>query len=234
MFTHKFFTVANNLLGLNFFEQEVSLGFVLFLHLAINVYHLVHHYFAYTTNNPKNKPIYVFIDFIQLTWPLIIQNFMMIKAIRMRFFDKIFDEKTQQLYDPSQVSRNQKKYFKYLLVCISILIVKVCLAANFISLLYNVANIIPTITCSAGDFLFAYHMNCLSDYIKQTRESKCDLRQGVLNIIEIQHKIYSRHSMNLALSISAYFILIILALFWIFIRIVFHYFNTIQGRVLKI
>lgn len=231
MNVHKVFTVINNLFGLNFYDIKVPLSFILFLNIIfINVTTIANIYYANLTNNPKMRPIFAFIDFVQLGWPLIIKNYLMVRSILMKNFDANFERKTVKTFEAAQMKKNQKKFFVYVLVCTLIFITKTVLGTSTVAVIYNFSHFVTTVINASSDFIFVYQISCLKDHIKFIRQTKCDVREEIFKIVDIQRLIQYRFSINLMLSISTDFFLIIVSLFWIFVRIVFHFLKTHEGK----
>lgn len=232
MFTHQIFTIVTNTLGLNFYEQKVPLTLVFFLHLVANILNLINIYFAFIISNPKMKGVYVCIDCVQLIIPLAIKNFIMVRAINLRHSDEKFNNMTGNVYAASQVDRNKRKYLLNLVICFIICAVKTSMVLNKANIVYNSAQVIATLINAASDFLFVFHVQCLTEHFKQVRTSSCDVRKEVLRAIEIKRLIHLRYSPNLMLAITIYFLLIIFSLYWIFVRIVFGSFNGLDGKII--
>lgn len=231
MSVHKLFTVVTNLFGLNFYEQKVSLTFVLLFQLAGNIFTLVVIYFAFIIGNPKFKPIFVVLDFVQLCIPLLMRLTTTIRAARARNFDKNFDDRIKKIYSPSIVETNQAKFFLVWGMAASMFVFKTSLGVVLRDHVYNFAHFVTTILNSSGDMLFVYQMMCLRDHIKSIDTNKCDIRHEVLQILELQRLIELRFSSHLGFAVSAYFIYIIIALYWLFIRLVFGFLQTINGEI---
>lgn len=224
------FTIITNIFGLNFFEQKVSLTAILFTHLAGTICNSVNIYYAIKFFNPTLKAVYMCIDFVQLILPLLITIFTTIRAILLYSFDKNFDEKTRKVYAKKIIRKNQIKFLVYVIACLVICIFKSSLSLTINDFVYNSSQIFPTMLNSASDFLFVYHINCLTDHLRDIGRTKCDVRTEMLKVIDIKRLIHIRYSPNLTLAITTYFFLIIFSLFWIFMRILFGYLNTIYGK----
>lgn len=231
MFIHELFTVVTNLFGLNFFEQKVSLTFVLFFQLAANFFTAVVIYFAFIIGNPKFKAIFVVLDFVQLCVPLLMRLTTTIRAVTLRNSDKKFDERTRKVYSQSVIARNQAKFFIIWGIAAFMFLFKTALGTILRDHVYNFSHFMTTILNSAGDMVFVYHMMCLRDHIKSIDTRKGDIREKVLQILEIQRLIELRYTSHLGFAVSAYFIYIIIALYWLFIRLVFGFLQTINGEV---
>lgn len=232
MFVHKTFTIITNLFGLNFYEQEVPLGLVLFLNIVVlNVQGIINVYYAALTSNPKLKAVYLIIDFVQLGWPLIYKNLILFWSIRMRNFDQNFKEKVKKVFTTSQIRNNQKRFFVYIAATVLILLMKIAFQPGANHFIYNFSSFFSTIVNATSDFVFVYHILCLKDHVKLINHTyaHCDIVADTLNIIEIKRLIHSRFSITLAFAISHDFFLMTVSLYWIFVRIVFGYLNTLEG-----
>lgn len=231
MSVHTIFVVITNLFGLNFYERKVSLAFVLFLHLVGSFFAAFHILYSSYINNAKLKGIYIFADFVQLGIPFLIKNYFLYQAIRMANFDLKFDEKVKKIYEPSLVKKNEKKFLIYLLSNVLLTAGKVILSRGYNGFMYNSCQIFSAMVCALSDFLVVFHMRCLSDHIKFVTHKKINDKEEIYEIIEIKRLIHKRFDTNLFLTISSYFLLMIIALFWIFIRIAFGFLKTIYGNM---
>lgn len=232
MFVHKAFTVITNLFGLNFYEQKVSLRFVLFLNIIVlNLHAIINIYYAMISSNPKLKVIYLVIDFIQLIWPLIYKNFIFFWSMYRKKFDKAFDEKTRKTFEPSQIKKNQQKFFMFIVITFSVLLIKIVIQPTRNDFVYNFSYLFLLTVNTTSDFIFVYHILCLKDHVKYIRQSNCDIREETLKVIEIKQLIISRYSMTLMLVIAHDFLLITISLYWLFARIVFGYLKTLAGEI---
>lgn len=231
MNVHKVYTIVTNLFGLNFYELEVPLSLILFLNIFVfNAFELVLLYYALVSNNPHWKPVYVLIDVLQLGWPVVMKNFFMIRAIRWRSFDAKFERKTLKIFEASQMRKNKQKFLVYVAVCTLLFAIKTGLGTAVNSVFYNTSHFVTTVVNSTSDFIFIYQILCLKDFLKFIRETKCDVREEILKVFDIKRLIHRRFSINLMLSVSTDFFLIILSLYWLFVRIVFHFLNKYQGE----
>lgn len=233
MFTRKIFVIITNLFGLNFYDQKVPLSVVLLVNFCATIFTVVTIFKGMVLLNPQMKGVFFCVDFVQLIMPCIIKNFIMIRAIYMHGFDKKFSDMTLKHYQEPQMRKNEKKFFVYLTACILICAFKSSMGLSWNSHMYNSSQIIPTIFNAASDFLFVYHINCLKDHLKFIGNFTCNVRDEILTSLEILRLIHLRYSINLVLVISTYFLLIIISLYWIFIRIVFGFLNTVHGKVEK-
>lgn len=225
------FTFFNNIMGLNFYEQKISLSFVMFIHLAAIVYDLIIIYFAVIMGNPTFKRVYIAVDFVQILMPVFIGIFFVVRAMLRRNFDQEFSIMTQKLYEISQVRKNQQKFFIFISISCLIQVFRLVVGTNRNSLVYNFSMVIPSLICTSSDFLFVYEVRCLNHHLKWIRETKCDVRNEMLQVIEVKRLIHERYSTNISISITLYFLRIIFSLYWIFVRFVFGYFNDYHGEL---
>ena len=230
MSVHTLFIVITNLFGLNFYEQKVSLALVLFLHFVGSFFAAFHILYSSYINNTKFKGIYIFADFVQLGIPFLIKNYFLYQAIRMANYDLKFNEKVKKIYDPLLVKKNEKKFLIYFLTNVVLTASKLILSRGFNGFMYGLCQVFSALVCSLSDFLVVFHMRCLSDYIKFVTHKKTNNKEEIYEIIEIKRLVHKRFDRNLFLTISSYFLLMIIALFWIFIRIAFGFLKTIYGK----
>lgn len=229
MAVHTIFTVITNLFGLNFYEQKVWLAFVLFLHFVGSFFIAFHILFSAYINNLKMKGIYVFADFVQLGIPFLIKNYLLYQAVRMADFDKRFNEKIEKIYKSSIIKKHEKNFLMYLLASISMTTVKLALTHTYNGIMYNSCQVLSALICAGSDFIVVYHLRCLSDHLKFVAQNMWNNKDEVYRIIELKHLIHRRFDFNLFLTISSYFLLMIIALFWVFMRIAFGFMTTAYG-----
>jgi hypothetical protein len=230
MFTHKAFIIVTNLLGLNFYEQKVPLTWIFLLHILANVFNISLIIYVFKKYTPEK--IYIFVDIIQVILPLVLKNFLMFNAFRSRNFDLKLNELMKKTYKFSSLRRNQKKFLALWTGCLVLCVLKTALVKQFTSLTYVSMLVVPSIFNPANDFLFAYHFNCLTDYLKDIRASKHHLKVEICKIFKMKQLIITRYSTSLTMSISLYFVSIIISLYWIFVRLVFNYLNDYNGETI--
>jgi hypothetical protein len=230
MRVHTIYTVITNLFGLNFFEQKVSVSFVFLLHFLGSFFTAFHICYASYINNAKLKGIYVFADFVQLGIPFLIKNFVMYQAMQLKAFDLQFDEKIRKTYQASQVKKNERNFLIYLSACIVMSAIRAVLSSTFNSIMYNSCQFVSATINASNDFIFVLQMKCLSDHLKFVTSEKWNDKEEIYKIMEIKYLIHKRFSTILVLNISSYFLSMIIALFWIFIRIAFKFLNSLYGK----
>lgn len=140
----------------------------------------------------------------------------MLQAVLLKNSDQRLDEKARDDFISDEIfKRNQKRFMIYLSVASFIFIAKFSVALKPLSLIYNSSHILATINNAASDFIFVYHVLCLKDYIanlsKTLRDSKgnMSIKHEIYKIIEFQNQINDRFSLNLALTVSLNFLLVI-------------------------
>jgi hypothetical protein len=232
MSIHFTFNLFTNLIGLNFFERVLCLDFVITFNFILTILFFILSLASTINNNePSYKPVFVFIDFIQLWLPLILKVFSNFQAIVLRKKDEKLIKKTQLIYDEKIVQNRQIKYFIFVAFSITLEFFKATFQTHWTGVMYILAYS-SNILVASNDFFYVYHILCLRDYMKQmnTKQSQ-SLSKSILNVIEIQSLIHERFSSNLLLSMSLYFMLSIFSLFWIFLRIVYGLLHKLRGNI---
>ncbi|CRK88727.1 CLUMA_CG002705, isoform A [Clunio marinus] len=130
----------------------------------------------------------------------------MVQAIRFRNFDEDYDKRCSKTFQPSLVRRNKRRFFCYLAFVLAILLFKHSVATTLNDNVYKCSQLVPILWNSSSDFLFVFHLRCLSDHMKYIRHSKKNIKEEILNIIDMKRSLHRRHSINLTLNIYSKFL----------------------------
>jgi hypothetical protein len=140
MSIHFTFNLFTNLIGLNFFERVLCLDFVITFNFILTIL------FCYLStvstiynNHPKYKPVFVFIDFIQLWLPLILKVFSNFQAVVLREKDEKLIKKTQEIYDRKIVRNCQMKYLIFMGFSMLLQLIKITFQNNWKGIAYILA-----------------------------------------------------------------------------------------------
>lgn len=223
------FIFVTNIFGLNFFEEVAPFTLVILMNISFDVFTIV---MIYLCEAPIQhfKSVFACVDFIQLVLPLVVKDFVFIRAMFNVEFDKKLEHKITTTFAPEITMKQQKIYLVTLTFYILVYSVKV-LDSN----VYNWSQYFPNIFNAATDLFFVYQIMRLRDHFRDIQTRKCsDLKAEIIKAIEIQRALFSRYSKYLAIAISLYFILIIISLYWIFLRIIFNNFDEFWGESLSI
>lgn len=233
MSLHKFFTFTTNIMGLNFYEEVANFTFVLLFNIAADVFTVVMTYFGALLSNPHFKVVFICVDFVQLVLPLIIKDFVIIQAMKCASFDKKMSERMEKLIDPKITQKNQKFFLVNFVITFLMFFTKIMIAYKFPGFtFYTVAHFFTNQFNSATDFYFVYQMMRLRDHLKSIRiKFGANIRNEILEVIEIHRVLLSRYSTYLILVISMFFLLIIISLYWIFLRIIYNNLTHIRGEL---
>lgn len=122
-----------------------------------------------------------------------------------------------------------------LLVIISVRALKLLVSPAFVNVAYALCAMMPELTSSMNDFAFVYFVNCLTESIKQFNfdlsenpetfdlENLKKVEKKLEEMFVINRYICRIFSSRLLFTISFNFVQLIIALYWIFIRIAFNH-----------
>lgn len=230
---YKLFTFTTNILGLNFFDEVAPFTLVLLVNIAADVFTFVMIYIGTMLSNPRFKIVFICVDSVQLVLPLVIKDFAIIQAMKNASFDKKLDRKMASCVEPSITKKNQKFFLINFAITFLMFFTKIMIAYNFPSFtMYTLAHLFTNQFNSATDFYFVYQIMRMRDHLKSLRTKFCaDIKGEILKVLEIQRALFSRYSMYLTCVISLYFLLIIISLYWIFLRIIYNNLKNIRGEL---
>lgn len=224
MHLNSVFIFVTNFLGLNFYEEVAPFSLVLSMNIVADLFTVVMIYLSEV--KAHFKPVFACVDFIQLVMPLIVKDYIIIRAMFKAEFDKRVEQNIRNTFAQAITERHQKNYLVALAVYVIVYSLKV-LDNN----VYNWSQYFPNIFNAATDFFYVYEVFRLRDHFRVLRTKKCiNLRAEISKAIEIQRDVFSRYSKYLAIAISLHFILIIISLYWIFLRIIYNNFNETKGK----
>lgn len=230
---HKLFTFTANILGLNFYEEVAPFTLVLLVNIAADVFTVVMTYIGVLLSNPHLKVVFICVDFVQLVLPLIIKDFAIIQAMKSSSFDRKLSRRMASRIDPMITDKNQKFFIWNFAITFLMFFTKIMIAYKFPGFtMYTLAHLFTNQFNSATDFYFVYQVMRLRDYLKSLRTKFCvNIKSEILEVLEVHRIILSRYSTYLTLVISMYFLLIIISLYWIFLRIIYNNLTHIRGKL---
>lgn len=231
---HKLFTFTTNILGLNFFEEVAPFTLVLLLNIAADVFTVVMTYIGAMLSNPHLKVVFICVDSVQLVLPLVIKDFVIIQAMKNASFDKTLERKMASLIEPAITKKNQKFFLVNVVITFLMFFTKIMIAYNYIGFTtYTLAHLVTNQFNSATDFYFVYQIMRIRDHLKSLRTKfRANIKGEILEVLKIQRTLFSRYSMYLTCVISMYFLLIIISLYWIFLRIIYNNLQHIRGKLI--
>lgn len=126
--------------------------------------------------------------------------------------------------DLSEVSYVCHAFILKFLVLFTIRIIQIM----FSNLLLSIATMFTELVCSASDYAFTFNVNLLKIHIKKysieitpQNIKKLKVHEDFSTFYKLSQLLCRRYSISLLLNIILNFVLIVIALYWIFIRIAF-------------
>lgn len=178
--------------------------------------------------------------FIQIVIPQILQfyivfDFTSVKNINLRL--KIH-RKMMESCNHRRLMWLKIKYIGQIMFVVCIQLTKLVWATNYFNLSYAMSILIPDAIRCANDFLFTYHMDILTMQIKNsvddvnfyllTPSLLKEYRNRITEFSVICFMLTEFYSTKLLLTITYNFILLIISFYWIFVRIAFNHFDSIE------
>jgi hypothetical protein len=130
-----------------------------------------------------------------------------------------------------------------ILVCLSVLMIvraiKLFLAPFFQNFIYALCTMMPELVASMSDFAFAFYVDNLTNQIKKFNDElrlqqidwkvAKEVEKALSEFHRISQDICRVYSSRLFVTLSYNFVQLVIALFWIFIRIAFNHLYEIDG-----
>lgn len=179
-------------------------------------------------------PVYIFVLVLQLILPFLIEIIVNFESFKkeeketeiLSEFDEI-QEILRKNFNCDDASGVERTFLSFtakfcLMVCIRVL------KLFFAGTTFSSNAMFPELVCSINDYAFTFYVELLSvciknyaDNIKIENVMSMDVRHHHLKFVKLARKINQRFNFGLFFTISFNFILLILSLYWFFIRIIY-------------
>lgn len=216
--------------GVNFtvWTSHVGVFYLQFFFAFVTVYCL------YSVMDSVTIPVYIFVLIVQIVCPLVFGICMNFEAYRKRKLEKRIAEKLRKLdktlkmnfaaYEVAGDENCSRKYLTKFSILFVVRIVKICYAGTLISM----SMLFPEFVGSANDYAFAFYVDLLkariqnySNAIKGDNFEVSEAREYFMAFHKLSQMLIKRFKMSLFLNITLNFIVLIINMYWIFIRIVY-------------
>lgn len=179
-------------------------------------------------------PVYIFVLIVQIVCPLMFGICMNFEAYRKRKLEQKIVENLKNLdkalkinFATHEVIGDENCSVKFLTkfsILIVVRIVKICFAGVLISM----SMMFPEFVGSANDYAFAFYVDLLkvriqnySIVIKDENFDVLEARKYFMTFHKLSQMLIERFKISLFLNITLNFIVLIINMYWIFIRIVY-------------
>ena len=179
-------------------------------------------------------PVYIFVLIVQIVCPLIFGICMNFEAYRKRKLENKIVENLKKLnkalktnFATHEVISDENCSVKFLTkfsILIVVRIVKICYAGTLISM----SMMFPEFVGAANDYAFAFYVDILkvrmqnySTVMKSENFDVPEARKYFMAFHKLSHMLIKRFQISLFLNITLNFIVLIINMYWIFIRIVY-------------
>lgn len=174
--------------------------------------------------------------FTQIVIPQILQIYIVLESIRDKNIELMV--KIHRKLRVDGVVRLQIKFIVQILIVIVIHLAKLLYSTKFFNFAYCLCVLIPDAIRSANDFLFAYHVDILTQHIKNSMDDVnfflltpsmlMEIRNKITNYSKLSFMLSEFYSNRLLLTITLNIVLLINSFYWIFIRLAFDHFESLE------
>lgn len=229
------FHFVTNLLGLNFscitapillviFVQTVFISFGLYVDVYLKV--------LYYVQEVEKITIYTMMGFLQIEIFFILQLVFTIRALIYRKYLNQISENVDWKIKLGSV-KQERKFFLHVLSIVALRTVRICYNTAWPGVIFMTKTMFAELVVASNDFLFIFFVCLLIKHLKTIKSkivklqptSKRKIRAIKKEILEnftTKRKIEKRFSIELGLSITYNYIQLVIALYWIFVRIKFN------------
>ncbi|KAL7017415.1 hypothetical protein ACKWTF_010368 [Chironomus riparius] len=234
MIVRKIFCGLTNCLGLCFHDIKVSLISIFVVQILINIFNILAIFYVpfYKSKRSwyRRHGIYSVIEIYQSIFPYIIQTFLIAKSYLMRNQQKFLSEKLKPKFT-QKIGKCEKNFLIRVLVIILIRITKFIWGRSKTSIIFNSHTTFPELIYSSNDLMFVYYVELLIEYLEyinykiQMMRTKNDMKiikREIYEVFVLKRKILERYSMDIFITISFHFLVLIISFYWVIMRLLFN------------
>jgi hypothetical protein len=222
------FHIILNLFALKVYNFRVNIYFVIFFQCCINFFTVFIIFFKY---NPFKSKIIFFnlINYYQILAPAIVQYFVTFRAVKMRKIQMSVEKDLQLKFLYNECEKNFVIRF---FVVVSIRLLKILTAfGNYQYAEFHMQVMFPEIIYASNELLFVYYVELLTDYLEyinykvkfmRSKKDLKEIRNFISKIFQTKNKIQKRFSIDVLTSLCYTFFLVIIAFYWVLIRIIYN------------
>lgn len=231
MFNIRIVSIIVSLMGLNFSLDVISVIWILSFQFFVLIFTLMVAINGLAYNNPLMKVnFYMFLDVVQLILPYFVRVLVVMHTFRKRNLQRKINQNLMKILQNIGVKKISKKAITNTIAWCVMWIIKLNLVTNFGGRLYNLSMMLTGIFYAANDFYFTYHIDCLTAHLKSIRRRSrtrtlAKTADAILSNIALRLDVERKFSFELCATVSENFMLLISAIYWIFIRIVYRHLN---------
>jgi len=234
MIVRKLFCVVTNCLGLNFYDFRVPTILFLILQILINIFNILAIFYVpfYKSRRSwyRGHGIYSIIEIYQSIFPYLIQNFLIIRAYKMRNQQKFLSQKLKPKFT-QKIGKCEKYFLIRVLVIILLRITKFAWAyKDKTNIIFNSHTTFPELIYSSNDLMFVYYVELLIEYLDfinhkiQMMRTKNDfkiIKREIFEVFVLKRKILDRYSIDIFITIVFHFLVLIISFYWVIMRLYF-------------
>lgn len=208
--------------------RKVHLAHVTFGIIMCIAYNYVH-YFVMSPNSRKFN-IYLIVDVLQKEVLIFVQIFIFYQNHRINFFESL-SRKFKIRF--SKISQTKfQKTLVFILSCFTLKLMMKFTGSFPRGLLFILSTANAELTLLISNLLFILLVENLRNNLRNLRlkVDKNKLKKEFFCHVQLEIMIFNRFSCELFLSISLYYIKLIISLYWMFIRLTYKRFSSMQGE----
>lgn len=244
MFDHVTLILLNPVNVSRFFKtkKQLKIFLVIFnlIYAVISMFFVLEVFYELYALKDLKFSVGSFLVFIQIVIPQILQFYFMLdftrdKNINLRL--KIH-QKLMLTYNHRRLMRLKIKLIGQLLLVVGTQLTKLLWVSSYFNISYAISILIPDAVRCANDFMFTYHVDILTLQIKNSMDDVNfypltplllkEYRNKIIKYSEICFMLTKFYSTKLLLTITYNFILLIISFYWIFVRIAFNHFDSLE------
>jgi len=229
------FCFITNCLGLNFYDFRVPFSVFLLFQLFIQLinFYVILYYPIILAPQPWywGHGIYGVTQTYQSIFPLLIQNFLIIRAFLMRNQQKFIPLKLRPTFIQENENCETKFVYRMCLI-IFVRVSKYCFSFHWSSGIFYFQTTFAELIYSSNDLMFVYYVELMIEYLDfinhkvklmKTQNDLKIIKQEIFEIFKLKRKILDRYSIDIFITISYNFILSIISFYWVVMRLIFNH-----------
>jgi len=235
MKTKYIFFFITNCLGLNFYDFRAPFSLIFLIQFIIQIisFYLIFYYPIFLV--PKSwywgNGIYSVTQTYQSIFPLLIQNFLIIKAYVMRNQQKFIALKLRPKFTQKDGKCERKFIYRIFLIILA-RVLKCCFSINWNSGIFYFQTTFAELIYSSNDLMFVYYVELMIEYLDfinhkvemmRTQNDLKIIKQEIFEVFKLKRMIIDRYSIDIFITILYNFILAIISFYWVVMRLIFNH-----------
>jgi hypothetical protein len=229
------FILLNPIFFQNYRKKDL-IFFILTLNSLYTVFSFLCSCYLFALYFTNTFNIGLILQFFQTFVPCLISFYLVIDFV---WYFKLFLAADSSL-KCNQIKGLKVKVIVFLLIVTFIRACKIITSLkSFLFVIYGLCSMMPELVASMSDFAFAVYVDNLTHQIKKFNDDlrlqqidwkvAKEVEKALSEFHQISQDICRVYSSRLFVTLSCNFVQLVIALFWIFIRVAFNHFDRIEG-----